>query len=106
MQPTPVFLPGELYGQRSLAGCSPWGCKKLGMTEHTHTHVRSDLFQFENSLSKPKKREQLHIQLLPRIPQRVLSLNTAQEKLILPVSPPQPSSKANSSCLHGPASGK
>ena len=24
-QPTPVFLPGESHGQRSLAGCSPWG---------------------------------------------------------------------------------
>ena len=23
-QPTPVFLPGELHGQRSLAGYSPW----------------------------------------------------------------------------------
>ena len=23
MQPTPVFLPGESHGQRSLAGCSP-----------------------------------------------------------------------------------
>ena len=22
-QPTPAFLPGESYGQRSLAGCSP-----------------------------------------------------------------------------------
>ena len=22
-QPTPVFLPGESHGQRSLAGCSP-----------------------------------------------------------------------------------
>ena len=22
-QPTPVFLPGEFHGQRSLAGCSP-----------------------------------------------------------------------------------
>ena len=28
-----VFLPGELHGQRSLAGYSPWGCKELGMTE-------------------------------------------------------------------------
>ena len=27
-QPTPVFLPGELHGQRSLAGYSPWGCKE------------------------------------------------------------------------------
>ena len=24
-QPTPVFLPGESHGQRSLAGYSPWG---------------------------------------------------------------------------------
>ena len=26
-QPTPVFLPGESHGQRSLAGHSRWGCK-------------------------------------------------------------------------------
>ena len=25
--PTPVFLPGEFHGQRSLAGCRPWGRK-------------------------------------------------------------------------------
>ena len=31
--PTPVFLPGEFHGQRSLAGYSPWGCKELDMTE-------------------------------------------------------------------------
>ena len=24
---TPVFLPGESHGQRSLAYCSPWGHK-------------------------------------------------------------------------------
>ena len=28
-QPTPVFLPGESRGQRSLAGYSPWGCKRV-----------------------------------------------------------------------------
>ena len=27
-QPTPVFLPGESRGQRSLAGYSPWGHKE------------------------------------------------------------------------------
>ena len=32
---TPVFLPGESHGQRSLAGYSPWGCKELNMTEVT-----------------------------------------------------------------------
>ena len=26
-QPTPVFLPGESYGQRNLAGYCPWGHK-------------------------------------------------------------------------------
>ena len=26
-QPTPVFLPGESLGQKSLAGYSPWGRK-------------------------------------------------------------------------------
>ena len=31
-QPTPVFLPGEPYGQRSLAGYSPWGHKELDTT--------------------------------------------------------------------------
>ena len=34
-QPTPVFLPGESHGQRSLAGYSLWGCKELDMTEAT-----------------------------------------------------------------------
>ena len=28
-QPTPVFLPGEPHGQRSLVGYSPWGCKRI-----------------------------------------------------------------------------
>ena len=33
--PTPVFLPGESHGQRSLAGYSPWGCKQSEVTEAT-----------------------------------------------------------------------
>ena len=37
-QPTPVFLSGELHGQRSLAGYSPWGCKKLDVTEQLTLH--------------------------------------------------------------------
>ena len=36
LQPTPVLLPGESYGQRSLAGCSPWGRKESEGTEHAH----------------------------------------------------------------------
>ena len=41
-QPTPVFLPGEFLGQRSLTGYSPWGCKASDTTErltHKHTHT-------------------------------------------------------------------
>ena len=32
-QPTPVFLPGDAHGQRSLVGYSSWGHKDLDMTE-------------------------------------------------------------------------
>ena len=41
--PTPVFLPGELYGPGSLAGYSPWDHKESDTTEqvnmHTHIHT-------------------------------------------------------------------
>ena len=33
--PTPVFLPGESHGQRSLMGCSPWGHRESDTTEET-----------------------------------------------------------------------
>ena len=32
-QPTPVFLPGESHGQKSMVGYSPWACKELDTTE-------------------------------------------------------------------------
>ena len=32
-QPTPVFLPGESRGQRSLVSYGPWGHEELDMTE-------------------------------------------------------------------------
>ena len=32
-QPTPIFLPGKPYGQRNLAGCSPWGHNESDTTE-------------------------------------------------------------------------
>ena len=45
-QPTPVFLPGESHGQRSLVGYSPQGGKESDMTEvtgreHEHTYYYS-----------------------------------------------------------------
>ena len=36
-QPTPVFLPREFQGQRSLEGCSPQGHKQSDMTERLST---------------------------------------------------------------------
>ena len=37
MATTVVFLPGEVYGQRSLASYSPWDCKESDATEQTNT---------------------------------------------------------------------
>ena len=37
-QPTPIFLPGESHGQRSLVGYRPQGCKESDMTELL-THI-------------------------------------------------------------------
>ena len=37
-QPTPVLLPGESHGLRSLVGCSPWGRKESNTTERLHFH--------------------------------------------------------------------
>ena len=44
-QPTPVFLPVKSHGQRSLAGYSPWGRKRIGhdLTTKTTTIQNSDL---------------------------------------------------------------
>ena len=33
MATTPVFLPGESQGQRSLVGCCLWGCTESDTTE-------------------------------------------------------------------------
>ena len=35
-QPTPISLPGESHGQRSLADYSQWDFRDLDMTEHAH----------------------------------------------------------------------
>ena len=50
-KPTPVFLPGESHGQRSLVGYGSQGCKELGMTEGTE-HAR--MHQKREELSNAK----------------------------------------------------
>ena len=36
--PTPVLLPGEFHGWRTLVGCSPWGRTESDMTEWLRFH--------------------------------------------------------------------
>ena len=55
-QPTPVFLPAESFGQRSLAGCSLWVAEldtteRLGTHTHTHTHTQTQVRTSSHSLS-------------------------------------------------------
>ena len=38
LQPSPVLLPGESHGWKSLVGYSPWGHKELDTTERLHFH--------------------------------------------------------------------
>ena len=47
-QPTPVLLPGETQGWKTLAGYSPWHHKELDTTEQlsTHTLKCTKLFPF------------------------------------------------------------
>ena len=37
-QPTPLLLPGESHGQRSLVGCRLWGRTESDTTERLHFH--------------------------------------------------------------------
>ena len=42
-QPTPLFLPGKFHGHMSLAGYSPWGCKKSNTIDQLTLSVSLDL---------------------------------------------------------------
>ena len=80
----PVFSLGKFHGQRSLASYSPWGGKKLGMTDgliHTHRnlfkktgqikgtfHARMDIIKKEMVLTEPNKsrRDSGEVARIPR----------------------------------------
>ena len=47
-QPTPVFLPGNIHGQRSLEGYSPWGRKESDPTERLSTAQHTQLISSES----------------------------------------------------------
>ena len=52
-QPTPVFLPGEYGGQRSLAGCSPLGSQRMGQDLATEPQQQMSRPQLRVGLQHP-----------------------------------------------------
>ena len=50
-QLTPVSLPGKFHGQRSLAGCSPWGHKESLMTEYHHYIKKGNSWKYVPQLN-------------------------------------------------------
>ena len=43
--PTPVFLPGEFHGQKSLEIYSPWGHKGSDMSERHSLHLPCNILE-------------------------------------------------------------
>ena len=52
-KPTPVFLPGESHGRRSLVGYNPRGCKESDTTERLHFHFTFTTRYIHNCVSFP-----------------------------------------------------
>ena len=46
-QSTPVFLPGESHGWRTLVGCSPWGRKESDFCAKSRKKRLNSLTQFQ-----------------------------------------------------------
>ena len=51
-QHTPVFLPGKVHGQRSLAGYRPWGRKESDTTEQLTVHDGESYFFFSLQITQ------------------------------------------------------
>ena len=66
-QPTPVFLPGESQGQRSLVGCHLWGHTESDITEatqqqkHIYTHILVDKLTYIYIYDSDKYRDSVEI---------------------------------------------
>ena len=61
MATTPVFLPAESRGQKSLVGCCPWGHTESDTTKHLSMHTcigerNGNPLQF-SCLENPRDRE-------------------------------------------------
>ena len=56
-QPIPIFLSGKSHGQRSLAGYSPWGHKRVGYDLSDWAHMRYPIIYIIVCLFPPMGRE-------------------------------------------------
>ena len=85
--PTPVFLSGESHGQRSPAGCSPWGCKELDTTKQlTHTQSPGRWSPERRNLArvtqhKPVLQGESELELALAIPFTVVQTRASQPQL-------------------------
>ena len=53
--PTPVFLPGEPQGERSLGGCSPWmGSHRVGHNWSDFAHIHTGALEPERQVRERK----------------------------------------------------
>ena len=82
-QPTPIFLPGEFHGQRSLAGYSPWGCKESDTTE---LQTLSFTFRYVDAITLIAESEEELKSLLIKVKKESdkagLKLNTEKTKIM------------------------
>ena len=63
-QPTPVFLPGEFQGRRSLVGRHLWGCTESDTTEVTAAAATFFVVQLSHPYMTPRKTTALTRQTL------------------------------------------
>ena len=54
-QPTPVFLPGESQGRKSLVGCCPWGHTELDTNEATQQQQQHSIRKFLEEFKEGEK---------------------------------------------------
>ena len=87
-QPTPVFLPGESQGLRSLVGCPLWGRTESDTTEatwqgphvhHWHHFPRPEEGRDSAETKKEKKRSSSYSHLIISILQESLLLEEYKE---------------------------
>ena len=78
-QPTPVFLPGESHGQRSLAGYNPWGhYSEQDTTQRLNMHTQRELYlnSLQQCFAKFSHSDMLYDQLNSILKSRDITLST------------------------------